>query len=77
MNTQLIYVDKETAEVSNNADGSFTNAISEGVIVKQGDAISLEGIAINSISVGDNVIEIPETIKNYPYKTNGRKLNCM
>ena len=76
MNTQLIYVDKETAEVSNNADGSFTNAISEGVIVKQGDAISLEGIAINSISVGSDVIEVPETIKNYPYKTNGMKLNC-
>ena len=76
MNTQLIYVDKESAEVSNNADGSFTNAISEGVIVKQGDAISLEGIAINSISVGSEVIEIPETVKNYDYKTNAMKLNC-
>jgi hypothetical protein len=76
MNTQLIYVDKESAEVSNSSDGSFTNAISEGVIVKQGDAISLEGIAINSISVGSEVIEIPETVKNYPYKTNGMKMNC-
>jgi len=76
MNTQLVYVDKNSAEVQNNKDGSFTNAISEGIIVKQGDSISLEGIAINSISVGSDVIEVPETIKNYPYKTNGMKLNC-
>ena len=48
MDTRLIYVDKKTAEVKNDKDGSFTNAISEGIVVKQGDSISLEGIAINS-----------------------------
>ena len=47
METRLIYVDKKTAEVKNNKDGSFTNAISEGIVVRQGDNISLEGIAIN------------------------------
>ncbi len=76
MDTRLIYVDKKTAEVNNDKDGSFQNAISEGIVVKQGDAISLEGIAINSISVGSDVIEIPQSIKNYEYKTNAMKLNC-
>ena len=76
MDTRLIYVDKKTAEVKNDKDGSFTNAISEGIVVKQGDNISLEGIAINSISVGADVIEVPQSVKGYEYKTNSQVLNC-
>ena len=74
--TRLIYVDKKSAVVKNDKDGSFTNAVSEGIIIKIGDQISVEGIAINSISVGPDVIELPQTVKDYPYKTNGMKLNC-
>ena len=76
MDTRLIYVDKKSAEVKNDKDGSFTNAISEGIVVKQGDSISLEGIAINSISVGADVIEVPQSVKGYEYKTNSQVLNC-
>ena len=75
-NTQLIYVSKETAEIANDNEGSFTNQVDNGIIVKVGDEISVEAIAINSVGVGAEIIEIPKSIKNYKYKTNAMCLNC-
>ncbi len=75
-NTRLIYVSKQTAEVSNDKEGSFTNKVDDGVVVKVGDEINVEAIAINSVGVGAEIIEIPKRIKNYPYKTNSMVLNC-
>ena len=75
-NTRLIYTSKENAEVSNDDEGSFTNSVDDGIVVKVGDEISVEQIAINSIGVGAEIIEIPKTIKNYKYKTNAMMLNC-
>jgi len=75
-NTQLIYVSKETAEIANDNEGSFTNQVDNGIVVKVGDEISVEAIAINSVGVGAEIIEIPKSIKNYNYKTNAMCLNC-
>lgn len=75
-NTRLIYVSKETAEVSNDEEGSFVNNVDDGIVVKVGDEINVEQIAINSVGVGAEIIEIPKRIKNYDYKTNTMCLNC-
>lgn len=75
-NTRLIYVSKQTAEISNDKEGSFTNKVDDGVVVKVGDEINVEAIAINSVGVGAEIIEIPNKIKDYPYKTNAMVLNC-
>jgi hypothetical protein len=70
MNTQLIYVSKETAQVRNDADGSFLNEVSQGIVVKKGDTISVQGVAINSQGVGSDVIEIATSIKDSIYLPN-------
>lgn len=70
MNTQLIYVSKETAQVRNEADGSFLNEVSQGIVVKKGDSISVQGVAINSQGVGSEVIEIASSIKDSVYLPN-------
>jgi hypothetical protein len=70
MNTQLIYVSKETAQVRNEADGSFLNEVSQGIVVKKGDTISVQGVAINSQGVGSEVIEIGSSIKDSVYLPN-------
>lgn len=75
-NTRLIYCSKETAEVSNDDEGSFINDVDNGIVVKVGDEISIEAIAINSVGVGAEIIEIPKQIKNYKYKTNAMSLDC-
>ena len=77
MNTQLIYVSKETAEVSNDKDGTFTNEVSQGILVKKGDEISVQGVAINSQGVGTNIIEIPSTIKDNNYLPNKQVIRGM
>ena len=69
METQLIYVNKGTAEVKNDNDGSFVNQV-PSVIVKPGDLLSVEGIAISTSGTGENVIEVPKVVKNYNYSTN-------
>jgi len=70
MNTQLIYVSKETAQVSNDKDGTFTNEVSQGILVKKGDDVSVQGVAINSEGVGTNIIEIPSIIKDNNFLPN-------
>lgn len=75
--TRIIYVSKDKAEVQNDLDGTFLNKVDDGIIVKVGDEISIEGIAINSIGVGNDIIEIPSKVQNYNYLTNRMKLNCM
>ena len=75
--TRLIYVSKGDAFVKNDKDGSFMNAVDEGVMVNVGDEISIEGIAVNSTGVGGEIIEVPERLKGYEYKTNAQVLNCM
>ena len=76
MNTQLIYVSKEKAEVQDEETGVFFNQVSQGVKVKKGDQVSVEGIAINSIGVGSDIIEVPKKILNYDYYPNEFQLNC-
>mgnify|MGYP003664117168 FL=1 len=76
MNTQLIYVSKEKAEVKDETTGTFQNVVSQGVKVKVGDLVSVEGIAINSIGVGSDIIEVPKSILNYNYEPNSIQLNC-
>jgi len=77
MNTQLIYVSKDTADVKNEKTGEFINAVSDGILVRTGDEISIEGIAVNSLSVGSEIVEIPQTIKGFEYKTNSMKMNML
>ena len=69
MDTQLIYVNKGSAEVKNDTDGSFVNQV-PSVIVKPGDLISVEGIAISTTGTGAEVIEVPSVVKGYDYTTN-------
>lgn len=76
MNTQLIYVSKEKAEVKDETTGTFQSVVSQGVKVKVGDLVSVEGIAINSIGVGSDIIEVPKSILNYNYEPNSIQLNC-
>ena len=75
MNTQLIYVSKEKAEVQDPLTGSFFNQVSQGIAVKQGDQVSIEGIAINSVGVGADIIEVPRTTQGYAYYPNKMQLN--
>jgi len=75
MNTQLIYVSKEKAQVKDPITGSFFNQVSQGIQVKQGDQVSVEGIAINSVGVGADIIEVPRTTQNYQYFPNKMQLN--
>tara|TARA_R100000231_G_C5330531_1_gene166341 strand:+ start:1223 stop:3952 length:2730 start_codon:yes stop_codon:yes gene_type:complete len=75
MDTRLIYVSKDKAQVSNAKDGSFLNEVSQGIKVNVGDEISIDGIAVNSIGVGSDIIEIPEKIKDNPYLPNRQVLN--
>lgn len=75
MNTQLIYVSKEKAEVQDEKTGVFFNQVSQGIKVKQGDLVSVEGIAINSIGVGSDIVEIPERTQDYEYYPNKMRLN--
>lgn len=75
METQLIYVSKEKAEVKDPETGVFHNQVSQGIKVKQGDLVSVEGIAINSIGVGSDIVEIPEKTQNYDYYPNKMQLN--
>jgi hypothetical protein len=76
MNTQLIYVSKEKAEIQDDTTGNFTNQVSQGVKVALGSQVSVEGIAINSTGVGSDIIEIPQKLLNYEYETNEVQFNC-
>lgn len=76
MNTQLIYCSKEKASISNDRDGTFFNEIGNGIVVNEGDEISVEQVCINSIGIGADVIEVPQKIQNYPYSTSGMVFNC-
>lgn len=73
MNTILINCSKDKAKVQNE-NGRFTNEVSQGIEVNVGDRISLEGIAVNSIGVGNDVIEIPQNVKGWKYKPNAIEL---
>tara|TARA_R110001599_G_scaffold320831_1_gene531196 strand:- start:7393 stop:11319 length:3927 start_codon:yes stop_codon:yes gene_type:complete len=75
MNTILITCSKDKAQV-NDEDGRFLNRVSNGVLVEKGDTISVEQIAINSIGVGSDIVEIPREIKNYDYYTNEALVKC-
>jgi len=69
MNTILITCSKDKASVSDD-DGRFVNRVSNGVLVEKGDQISVEQIAINSIGVGSDIVEIPRELDGYKYYTN-------
>ena len=76
MNTHLIYCNKGKAEVSNQADGTFLNQIGSGVVVDEGDEISVEQVCINATGIGGSTIEVPTKIGNYPYSPSSMVLNC-
>ena len=69
MDTQLIYVNKESAYIKNEINRQFINEV-PSVIVKAGDLVSVESIAISTDGTGSDVIEVPRTIKDYEYQTN-------
>ena len=75
--THLIYVSKDKAEVNNDLDGTFLSKVDDGIIIKEGDEISIEGIAINSTGVGNDIIEVPSQVQGYNYLTNRMKFNMM
>ena len=68
--TRLVYVSKKGAKVKNADTGDFVNEIPNGVLVEEGDLVSVEGIAVESRGVGSSIIEIPSRVLNYPYLTN-------
>ena len=76
MNTQLIYCSKGKAQVSNEEDGTFFNQIGSGIVVDEGDEISVEQVCINSIGIGADVIEVPNKIQGYNYSSSSMILNC-
>ena len=69
MNTILINCSKDKAVVSDD-NGRFLNRVANGIKIDVGDEISVEQIAINSIGVGSEIIEIPNQTLNYKYSTN-------
>ena len=69
MNTILVNCSKEKAEVSDE-NGRFLNRVANGIKIEVGDEISVEQIAVNSIGVGADIIEIPSQILDYTYLTN-------
>lgn len=73
MNTILITCSKDKAVVQDD-NGRFTNRVSNGVLVEVGDTISCEQIAINSVGVGSDIVEIPRELGDYDYYTNETKL---
>ena len=64
MDTTIIECSKASAEVV--GDNRWTNQMGDGVIINAGDYLSVEGIAINSIGVGGDIIEMPTQIT--PFK---------
>ena len=76
MNTRVIYASKETTQINNPDTGEWVNNISQGIQVKKGDRISIEGITINSIGVGSDIIEVPEDLQEYDYLTNRMIMNA-
>ena len=60
MNTTIIECSKSSSVVSN--ENRWTSKIQGGKIVKEGDLLSVEGIAINSLGVGGDIVEIPPQI---------------
>ena len=69
MNTILVNCSKEKAEVSDE-NGRFLCRVANGIKIDVGDEISVEQIAVNSIGVGSNIIEIPSQQLNYDFATN-------
>ncbi len=69
MNTILVNCSKEKAVVSDE-NGRFLCRVANGIKIEPGDEISVEQIAVNSIGVGANIIEIPSQQLNYNYSTN-------
>jgi len=61
METTIIECAKIQAETA--TKNRWTNSIKDGKVIHKGDFISVEGIAINSIGVGGDIIEIPESIE--------------
>ena len=75
MNTILITCSKDKAVVQDD-NGRFTNRVSNGVLVEVGDTLSVEQIAINSVGVGSDIVEIPRELGDYDYYTNETKLKA-
>jgi hypothetical protein len=74
--TKLVYVNRGSAKIKNDDTGEFVNETPNGVIVRPGDLLSVEGIAVESRGVGTTIIEVPQRVKDYKYLTNKSILNC-
>ena len=59
MTSVLLECNKKDAVV-NSSQSRWTNKIPFGVEVNTGDVISIEQVAINSVGVGADVLEIPK-----------------
>ena len=69
MDTTIIECSKASAEVV--GDNRWTNRIGDGIVVNAGDLLSVEGIAINSIGVGGDIIEMPKQITPFKQAQSG------
>ena len=69
METILITCSKDKAVVQDE-NGRFLNRVSNGILVEKGDLCSIEQIAINSVGVGSDIIEIPRELGDYDFYTN-------
>jgi hypothetical protein len=76
MDTKIIYTNKEGAKVKNDVNGEWINEV-PSVIVKAGDLVSVESIAVSTDGTGSDVIEIPRQIKDYKYITNSMAIEFM
>ena len=62
MKTTIIECAKNQSIAS--TESRWTCTLPEGKVIKTGDLISVEGISINSIGIGGEIIEIPQQINN-------------
>ena len=78
ISTTLIFCNRGNAKVkSSDTQGQFVNEVPYGIKVEAGDTISVESVAVSTDGTGADVIEIPNRIANYNYKTNKIQLDCL
>jgi len=63
MNTKILECAKLDG-IEGKSPNTWTNIIRGGAVVKKGAQISVEGISINSLGIGGNIIEVPDRISN-------------
>ena len=59
INSKDIFVECNLKTSQRNKDNSFTTTIAGGVILEQGDTITITDVAVNSKGIGGGMIQIP------------------